>query len=100
MAKSENFYLETGGGAYVLRIMAKDIVHNSAQKIASAAAKMSGASSGHKARLKVVGTIEGIGGKPDAQRYTATIVAEDSETEAQLRRGGYVQKSINAGRVR
>jgi len=100
MARRENFFLDTRGGAYVLQVMAKDLVHNTAQKIATSAQKMSGAASGHKANLKVVGSIEGIGGKPDAQRYTATVVAQDSETEAQLRRGGYVQKSINAGKVR
>lgn len=99
MARRENFFLDTRGGAYVLQVMAKDVVHNAAQRIATSAQKMSGAVSGHKASLKVVGSIEGIGGKPDAQRYTATVVAQDSETEAQLRRGGYVQKSINAGKV-
>lgn len=66
MARRENFFLDTRGGAYVLQVMAKDLVHNTAQKIATSAQKMSGAVSGHKANLKVVGSIEGIGGKPDA----------------------------------
>jgi len=99
MAKRENFYLDTGGGAYVLQVMAKSAVQNAAAKIAASAAQMSGSASGHKANIKVVSSIEGIGGKPDARRATATIVAMDSKTEAQLRRGGYIQKSITAGKI-
>lgn len=99
MARRENFFLDTRGGAYVLQIMAKATVQNAGAKIAAQTAKMSGAASGHKANVKVVNSIEGIGGKPDARRATSTIVAMDSETEAQLRRGGYVQKSISAGRI-
>lgn len=100
MARAENFFLDTRGGAYVLQVMAKNLVKSSADKIVSTAQKMSGASSGHKAQLKVVGSIEGIGGKPDAQRYTATVVSQDLETEAQLRRGNYIAKAIDAGKVR
>jgi hypothetical protein len=99
MARRENFYLDTRGGAYVLQVMAKSAVQNAALKIAAATAQMSGSASGHKANVKVVSSVEGIGGKPDARRATATIVAMDSETEAQLRNGGYVQKSISAGKV-
>lgn len=99
MARRENFYLDTRGGAYVLQVMAKQTVIDSATNIATSAAKMSGSSTGHKAQLKVVGSIEGIGGKPDAKRYTATVIAQDSETEAQLRRGNYIAKALRAGRV-
>lgn len=38
MARRENFFLDTRGGAYVLQVMAKDLVHNTAQKIATSAA--------------------------------------------------------------
>lgn len=99
MAKRENFFLDTRGGAYVLQVMAKSAVQNAGSKIAASITQMSGASSGHKANVKVVQSIEGIGGKPDARRATSTIVAMDTETETQLRRGGYVQKSINAGKI-
>lgn len=99
MARRENFYLDTRGGAYVLQVMAKATVQNAAMKIAAAASQMSGSASGHKANVKVVSSIEGIGGKPDARRATATIVAMDNETEAQLRQGGYIQKSIQAGKI-
>jgi len=99
MAKRENFYLETRGGAYVLQVMAKATVQNAAGKIASAAAQMSGVSTGHKANLSVVNSIEGIGGKPDSQRATSTIVAMDTETEAQMGRGGYIQKALGAGKI-
>lgn len=99
MARRENFYLDTRGGAYVLQVMSKSAVQNAATKIAASIAQMSGSSSGHKANVKVVTSIEGIGGKPDARRATATIVAMDTETETQLRRGGYVQKSISAGKI-
>lgn len=99
MAKRENFFLDTRGGAYVIQVMTKATVQNAAAKIASAAAQMSGVTTGHKANLSVVNSIEGIGGKADSQRATSTIVAMDSETEAQLRRGGYIQKAINAGKI-
>lgn len=99
MARRENFYLDTKGGAYVLQVMAKSAVQNAGSKIAASITQMSGSSSGHKANVKVVQSIEGIGGKPEARRATSTIVAMDTETETQLRRGGYVQKSINAGKI-
>jgi hypothetical protein len=99
MAKAENFYLEIGGGAVVLQQMAKEVVHNSAMQIAQAATRMSGVTTGHKANLKVTGSIDGIGGKPNAKRYVASIYAADEETEAQLTRGNYIAKAVDAGKV-
>lgn len=99
MAKRENFYLDTGGGAYVLQVMAKATIQNAAAKIAAATVQMSGAATGHKANVKTINSIEGIAGKPDARRATSTIVAMDTATEAQLRKGGYVQKALTAGRI-
>lgn len=99
MAKSEDFYLETGGGAFVLQQMTKAVVHGSAQRIARAAMAMSGSSSGHKASLKVVGSISNLKGKANTARYTATIIAADTESEIQMRKGNYVAKARNAGRV-
>lgn len=99
MAKKENFYLDTRGGAYVLQVMAKATVQNAAAKIAAATVQMSGAATGHKANVKTVNSIEGIAGRPEARRATSTIVAMDTPTEAQLRKGGYVQKALSAGKV-
>lgn len=99
MARRENFYLDTRGGAYILQKTTRGVTQNAAMKIVAAATQMSGAATGHKANLKVVSSVEGIGGKPDARRITQTIVAMDSETEAQLRNGGYIQKAIGAGKV-
>lgn len=99
MARRENFYLDTRGGAYILQKTTRGVTQNAAMKIAAAAAQLSGASTGHKANLKVISSVEGIGGKPDAKRVTQTIVAMDTETEAQLRHGGYIQKALNAGKV-
>lgn len=99
MVKKENFYLDTRGGAYVLQVMAKATVQNAAAKIAAATVQMSGAATGHKANVKTVNSIEGIAGRPEARRATSTIVAMDTPTEAQLRKGGYVQKALSAGKV-
>jgi len=99
MARRENFYLDIGGGAYVLQVMAKATVQNAAGKILIAAVQMSGVSTGHKANLSVVNSIEGIGGKPDSKRATSTIVAMDTETEAQMRHGSYLQKALGAGKI-
>lgn len=99
MAKAENFYLDTRGGALVLQQMAKPIVHASAQRIAQAAMSMSGSSSGHKARLSVVGSVTPLQGKANSERYTATIVASDTESEIQMRKGNYVAKARSAGRI-
>lgn len=99
MAKTENFFLDTRGGALILQQTAKQMVHSSATRIAQAAMAMSGSSTGHKAQLKVVGSIEPLKGKAGSERYTATVIAEDSESEAQLRQGNYVAKARSAGRV-
>lgn len=99
MARAENFFLDTRGGALILQQTVKSVVHGSAQRIAQSAMAMSGAASGHKAKLKVVGSISPLQGKGNSDRYTATIVAEDSETEAQMRHGNYIAKARNAGRV-
>ena len=99
MAKAEEFYLDTGGGALILQQTAKAMVHGSAQRIARAAMAMSGSSSGRKASLKVVGSISNLKGKANSARYTATIIAADSESEIQMRKGNYVAKARNAGRV-
>lgn len=93
------FYLETRGGAVVLQQSVKNVVHGSARRIAQSAMAMSGASSGHKARLKVVGSIEPLQGRANSHRYVATVVAEDTQSEIQLRKGNYVAKARNAGRV-
>lgn len=99
MAKKENFYLETRGGALILQETAKNMVHGAAQRIADQATRLSGASTGHKANLNVIGAVENLGGKANSARYVATIVANDTETEAQMRRGGYIAKAKDAGRI-
>lgn len=99
MARRENFFLDTSGGALIMQQTAKSMVHSSAQRIARAAMGMSGSSSGHKAQLKVVGSIEPLKGKSKSERYTATIIASDTESEIQMRRGNYVAKARSAGRV-
>lgn len=99
MAKTENFYLDTRGGALVLQQMAKEVVHSSALKIAQRAMSMSGSRSGHKAVLRVVGSVEPLQGKSQSERYTATIVAADNQTEIQMRKGNYIAKARSAGRV-
>jgi hypothetical protein len=99
MARAENFYLDTRGGALILQQTVKNTVHGSAQRIAQAAMSMSGSSSGRKASLKVVGSIEPLGGRAGSERYVATVIAADTQSEIQLRRGNYVAKARNAGRV-
>ena len=99
MAKAEQFYLDTRGGALILQQTVKTMVHGSAQRIAQSAMAMSGSSSGHKAQLKVVGSITPLNGKADSERYTATIIASDSESEIQMRKGNYIAKARSAGRV-
>ena len=97
--KKEDFYLDTRGGALIMQQTVKSTVHGAAQRISQAAMAMSGSSTGHKARLKVIGSISPLKGKAESERYTATIIAEDSETEAQMRQGNYIAKARNAGRV-
>lgn len=99
MAKDVDFYLDTRGGALVLQQTVKPFVHASALRIAQAAMAMSGSSSGHKARLKVVGSITPLQGRADSERYTATIIAADTESEVQMRRGNYIAKARSAGKV-
>ena len=99
MARSENFFLDTRGGALVMQQMVKNTVHGSAQRIAQAAMSMSGSSTGHKARLKVVGSIEPLRGRANSDRYVATVIASDTQSEVQLRRGNYVAKARSAGRI-
>ena len=99
MARTEDFFLDTRGGALIMQQTVKATVHGAAQRIAQSAMAMSGSRSGHKAKLKVVGAITPLRGKSNSERYTATIIAEDSETEAQMRQGNYVAKARSAGRV-
>lgn len=94
-----NFFLDTRGGALILQQTVKPMIHGSALRIAQAAMAMSGASTGHKSDLKVVGSITPLQGRGNSSRYTATIIAADSETEAQMRHGNYIAKARNAGRV-
>lgn len=95
--KDVGFYLDTDGGAVVLQRMARNIVHNSAEKIAQAAMAMSGSSSGHTASLSVVGEVQGSG--RGGGRYVAKIVANDAQSEAQMRHGNYIAKAKSAGRI-
>lgn len=99
MARGEQFYLNTGGGALILQQTVKNVVHASAQRIAQQAMGMSGSSSGRRARLKVVGSVEPLQGRANSHRYVASVIAEDTQSEIQLRNGNYVAKARNAGRV-
>lgn len=99
MARLENFYLETAGGALIMQQTVKSTVHGAAQRIAKAAMSMSGSTSGHKAQIKVVGSIEPLRGRGKSERYVATLIAADDKSEIQLRKGNYVAKAKSAGRI-
>ena len=93
MAKKDvNFWLDTRGGAYVLQVMTKEVVRNSATRIRDRAVSMSGGSSGHTAQLAVDSGVKG-------ERFAASVVSLDAATTAQMAHGNYVAKAKDAGRV-
>lgn len=93
MARNDvNFWLDTRGGAYVLQVMSKDMVRNSATRIRDRAVSMSGGQSGHTASLAVETAVRG-------KRVSARVVSLDAATTAQMAHGNYIAKAKDAGRV-